>query len=117
MDGILLKIKKIENTIMDIDGKNKDHYILSELNKSLDYILKNEIQKLINLKNRDNGLFKKLPNEVLEKIFSFIDIKLLSQLRLVCHLFNNIISEYINKNITYCFMLKLHGDDIYTDCL
>lgn len=111
-----MKIKVIEKTVMEIDYTYKNKFILLDLNKCLDYILENEIQKLLKIKKRDNGLFRKLPNEIMENIYSFIDFQTLSQLTSVCHLFNNIISEYINNNIKYCFIFKIYGGDIYKNC-
>lgn len=114
MEEILFKLKKIENTIIEIDDKKNQH-IISIINNKLSHILNNEIQKLINLKNRDNGRFKSLPNEVLLNIFKFIDIKDLMKIKNVCHLFNDIISEYTRNYISYCFTFYIYENDIYTD--
>lgn len=115
MDEILLKVKKIENVVKSINYKNNNPRVLYNTNKKLDNILNNEIEKLIKLKNNNNGLFEKIPNELLEHIFSFLEIKDLFPLKLVCDLFNEFISKYIKQNITYCLIFFMRDNIIDKD--
>lgn len=106
---ILRKIKIIENLIKNEKQNEKlddnHYYILEEINTRLDDIIDNKVNKIIKSKNINIGEFKKIPIEILKKIFCFIEIKQLFNMKLVCHLFNELIDEHIKENITYCLII------------
>lgn len=57
----------------------------------------------------------KIPKEIIENIFNFIDIKSMFLMKTVCKLFNKTISEIINKNITYYFIFNLHKENTFKE--
>lgn len=76
-------------------------------------IFKFKMEKIIKTKIINNGFFDKIPNEIILNIFTFIDIKSMFSIKTVCKLFYTIISEYINKYITYYFIFNLHKENIF----
>lgn len=87
--------------------KDDHFYVLKEIDMNLDNIIKNKINKIMNSKNRNLGIFNNFPIEILDEIFNFVDFKNLLPLKLVCQLFNDLINEYIKKYITYCLEINV----------